>query len=281
MGFLKRLKKEADIMPHGKVISFLNQKGGVGKTTMAFNTAMALKQKGYKVLALDLDPQGNLSQLFKADQGKNLFHLLINSIRELQALHTPLMWQDILYQHEGVDLLPGGQDLSGFELTVAGIQAPRQLILKKLIEKWGLLELYDYIIIDAPPTLGLLVVNILCATYGVMIPFRPDQFSFKGLSHFYHVLEQVEEMGITQVPKVLAHIPNLVDLRRKQEVIDLKMITLESEEMEVPVVNPFLNRNQLVRSQAMGKSVFAFESREFKGIQQQFRELADLIATSH
>ena len=95
------------------------------------------------------------------------------------------------------------------------------MILKKFIENFDLLNEYDYIIVDCPPTLGLLVVNILCASQGVMIPFRADEFSKKGLSHFYNVLDDVAQMGITKTPEVLAHIPNMVDLRRKQEAFDL------------------------------------------------------------
>ena len=75
----------------GKVISFINQKGGVGKTTMAYNTAHALAKNGHKVLAIDLDPQANLTLLFKSQNELNIYHLLINSIKELKMLHAPAM----------------------------------------------------------------------------------------------------------------------------------------------------------------------------------------------
>ena len=91
------------------------------------------------------------------------------------------------------------------------------MILKRFLEKSNILNFYDYVVIDGPPTLGLLVVNILCATDGLLVPFRPDEFSRKGLGHLYGVLENIEDMGITEAPTILAHIPNLVDYRRKQE----------------------------------------------------------------
>ena len=263
--------------PYGKVISFLNQKGGVGKTTMAYNTAFALAEEGKKVLCLDLDPQANLSLLFDAEKTgtAHIHHLLINSIRELKALHIGALVDDVLIKKEGVDLLAAGQELSGFELSVAGINSPRQLILKSFLEKNDLLNRYDYIIIDCPPTLGLLVVNILCASQGVMIPFKADEFSRKGLAHFYDVLEDVGEMGITRAPDVLAHIPNMVDLRRKQEALDLNLITEEAE--GVRTVEPFFNRAQLVKSQAQKKSVFSYKAKEYLPLQKQFSDLATII----
>ncbi|MBK25305.1 MAG: hypothetical protein CME70_15025 [Halobacteriovorax sp.] len=274
---LKPKISEPAVEPKGKVIAFLNQKGGVGKTTMAYNTAFALSEEGHKVLCLDLDPQSNLSLLFGCERtGKHhLHHLLINSIRELAPLHVSSLIGDVLVTKGKVDLLPSGQELSGFELTVAGISAPRQTILKKFFEKNNLLNEYDYIIVDCPPTLGLLVVNILCASQGVMIPFKPDEFSRKGLTHFYEALEDVADMGISRAPDVLAHIPNMVDLRRKQEVLDLEKIS--SEMAEGTTVEPFFNRAQLVKSQAQKKSVYDFKGKDFKHLQGQFTNLAKII----
>ena len=158
------------VKPKGKVISLLNQKGGVGKTTMAFNVAHALARQEKRVLCLDMDPQANLSLLcsrgVSLKKDNHIFHLLINSIRELKALHTPSVFTDVVVRGDEIDLLPSGDELSGFELSVAGISSPRQLILKRFLEKSNILNFYDYVVIDGPPTLGLLVVNILCATDG-------------------------------------------------------------------------------------------------------------------
>ncbi len=282
--FLNRNKKsEPSELPTGKVIAFLNQKGGVGKTTMAFNTAHALANAGKKVLCIDMDPQSNLSLLCGVDctetDDHHVFHLLLNSIRELKALHVGAMISDVIVEGEQVDILPAGQELSGFELSVAGISAPRQLILKKFIEKNMLTTQYDHIIIDCPPTLGLLVVNILCAADGVIVPFKPDEFSRKGLGHFYNVLADIEDMGVTQIPEVMAHIPNLVDIRRKQEGTDLARIVSELEDSfgDAKLVEPFYNRTQLVKCGAQRKSVFDFNSKEFAPLQAQFNQIATII----
>lgn len=266
----------------GKIVSFINQKGGVGKTTMAFNTAFALAQKGKKVLAIDLDPQANLTLLFEAKNNYNLHHLLINSIKELKMIHVPAMLSEILHYSKGnavVDLIPGGQELSGFDLTVAGINAPRQLILRKFLEINTLKDRYDYIVIDCPPTLGLLVINALCASDGVIIPFKADDFSQKGLEHFYQVLSDISDMGIVKSPDIVLHVPNLVDLRRKQENDDLTKIieTVDHEIGEGKVFSPFLNKAGLVKSLSGRKSVFDFKGQEFTELREKFTGIAERI----
>ncbi len=264
----------------GKVVAFLNQKGGVGKTTMAFNTARALSEKGHKVLCIDMDPQANLSLLFGLSEEKfHIHHLLLNSLRELKALHTPVITSELIkkYQDSDVylDILPSGQELSGFELSVAGINAPRQLVLKRFIEKNSLKKHYDFIVIDGPPTLGLLVVNILCAANGLLIPFQPDQFSRSGLKHFHEVLEDVSEMGITDSPKIIGYIPNLVDKRRKQVSSDFKLISQELN--KGPLFQEFANKVQLVKASAKKKSVFDYKTKEYAHLQEQFLDLAQNI----
>ena len=266
----------------GKVISFINQKGGVGKTTMAFNAAFALAQSGKKVLTIDLDPQANLTLLFEAKNSVNLHHLLVNSIKELKMIHVPALLSEILHYSKGnvvVDLIPGGQELSGFDLTVASINAPRQLVLKNFLEINGLKDRYDYILIDCPPTLGLLVINALCASDGVIIPFKADDFSHKGLENFYQVLGDIAEMGIVKAPEVILHVHNLVDLRRKHEQDDLTKIieTVDNNIGEGKVFSPFLNKAGLVKTLSGRKSVFDFKGQEFVDLQGKFLGIAGII----
>jgi chromosome partitioning protein len=112
-----------------------------------------------------------------------------------------------------------------------------------------------------------------------MVPFRPDEFSRKGLSHLSEVLENIEDMGVSQIPEVVAYIPNLVDTRRKQEKSDLENIKkgLGISAKGVPVVAPFFNRAPLVKSQSQRKSVFDYQSKEFDGLKKSFTDVAQLI----
>lgn len=264
----------------GKVIALMNQKGGVGKTTMAYNTAHALKEQGHKVLCIDMDPQFNFSYLFGADidQEKNIFHLMLNSVKELKTLHSDILLSEtILRSNSGIDLIPAGQELSGFELTVAGISSPRQLILKKFIEKNELRSMYDYIVIDGPPTLGLLVVNILCACDGVLFPFIPDTFSEQGLKNIHTVIDDIGEMGIVNKPKVLGYIPNLFETRRKKANEDFASI--KDQFGEGIIFSPFANKANFAKSMSNRKSVFDYQAAEFKELQAQFLGMAESVTT--
>lgn len=264
----------------GKVIALMNQKGGVGKTTMAYNLSHALRAKGKDVLCIDMDPQSNFSFLFGANPIEedlfNIHHLLINSIRELKTLHTDCFLSDVLiHTDKGIDLLPAGQALSGFELSVAGMNAPRQLILKKFIEKNNLKDKYDFIVIDGPPTLGLIVVNILCACDGVLFPFIPDAFSEQGLKNIRNVLLDIDDMGIVQTPKILGYIPNLFEGRRKKSREDFEHIKGEFTDGEI--FEPFFNRSYFAKSMANKKSVFDFEASDYKELQSQFFNVIDSV----
>lgn len=279
MGLFQRFNKASET-GNGKVISLLNQKGGVGKTTMVFNLAHALKEKGHRVLCLDMDPQANLSHLFDVQLEENedsIFQLLVNNIRELKAIHRPVLFSEVVKSVDGIDIVASAQDLSGLELTIAGISSPRQLVLKNFIEKNNLKSEYDFILVDGAPTLGLLMVNILCASDGVLVPFQPDQFSRKGLGHFHDVVEQVSDMGITQTPEILGYIPNLVLERRKQTQNDFDDIREDLSLDEAKIFSPFLNRVHLAKSAGMKKSVFHYSSKEFKEIQSQFLGIVDEI----
>jgi len=273
-----------DVMKEAKVVSVINQKGGVGKTTLCYHLAHALSNLNKKVLCIDFDPQANLSYLFgrlAGDDENNdeidysLFQLLINSIKELKHLHQGIFFNEIVSSvNKNIDLLPTSQDLSGFDLTVAGINFPRQLILKKFFELNDIKKHYDYILIDAPPTLGLLVINILCACDKLVIPIKADDFSFQGVKQFHKVLESIDEMGIVKTPIISCYVPNLVDLRRKKEEMALNKF---KEEYKEKVLKSISSSAVFVKAQAEKKSIFDYHSKDYTKWQNQFTEIANCI----
>ena len=163
-----------------KVISISNHKGGVGKTTSAINIGAGLNKLGKKVLLIDLDPQANLSQsLGLIDQDRNIY----GAIRGEYKLE-PI---SIL---KGLDLIPSTLDLSGAEVELSG-EAGREYILRELIEP--LRGSYDFIIIDSPPSLGLLTINSFTASDEILIPLQAQYLALQGLAKLMEVIEKIQK----------------------------------------------------------------------------------------
>jgi chromosome partitioning protein len=163
-----------------KVISISNHKGGVGKTTSAINIGAGLNKLGKKVLLIDLDPQANLSQsLGLIDQDKNIY----GAIRGEYKLEPISILQ-------GLDLIPSTLDLSGAEIELSG-EAGREYILRELIEP--LRGSYDFIIIDSPPSLGLLTINSFTASDEILIPLQAQYLALQGLAKLMEVIEKIQK----------------------------------------------------------------------------------------
>lgn len=162
----------------GKIISLLNHKGGVGKTTSAINIGAGLVELGQKVLLIDLDPQANLTLSLGIPRQK---YTIYESIRGEVEL-TPYTAK------EGLDVITSSLDLSGAEMELIN-EAGREYILRELFEP--VLEEYDYIIIDCPPSLGLLTLNALTTSDYVYIPLQTEFLALQGLTKIKQVIDKV------------------------------------------------------------------------------------------
>lgn len=163
----------------GKVISISNHKGGVGKTTSAINIGAGLNKLGKKVLLIDLDPQANLSQsLGLINQEKNIYGALKGEYK-LEPI-TVL---------KGLDVIPSTLDLSGAEIELSS-EPGREYILKELIE--NVRGSYDFIIIDSPPSLGLLTINSFTAADEIIIPLQAQFLAMQGLAKLVEVVEKIK-----------------------------------------------------------------------------------------
>ncbi|QQV74555.1 Chromosome partitioning protein ParA [Rickettsia tillamookensis] len=168
-----------------KVIAIVNQKGGVAKTTTTVNLATAFAAVNKKILVIDLDPQGNSSTGFgiNQQQRKNtIYQVLTNLIK----LKDAIISTDI----PNLEIITSNTNLSAAELDLTKLK-DREYILMKLLEEIKIL--YDYIIIDCPPSLNLLTVNALVASDEVLIPMQCDFYSLEGLSHLLKTIEIVEK----------------------------------------------------------------------------------------
>jgi chromosome partitioning protein len=165
-----------------KVIAFANQKGGVAKTTTTLNLGVALSEKGHKVLLVDLDPQGNLSmsQGLNPDEiERSMFDVLVHKI--------PI--QDVI-EHREVDLAVSSIDLAGAELSLSSMIGRERALEKALAP---ILDDYDFILIDTPPSLGLLTINALVAADGVIVPVQCEYLSLRGLVQLENTLTMIRE----------------------------------------------------------------------------------------
>jgi chromosome partitioning protein len=165
-----------------RVIAFANQKGGVAKTTTTLNLAVALKEQGFNVLAIDLDPQGNLtmSQGWNPDEiDRSMFDVLVHQL--------PV--QEIIRPAE-IDVAVSSIDLAGAELALSSMIGRERALAKALATVKGT---YDYILIDTPPSLGLLTINALVASDGVIVPVQCEYLSLRGLVQLENTLSMIRE----------------------------------------------------------------------------------------
>ena len=170
------------------IISVINQKGGVGKTTTVINLATALAMKGKKVLVLDLDPQGNATTgLGKSnnDEKKSIYNLLIGKTsieKSIQESNVP-----------GLDLIGSNVNLSGLEVETAN-NANRAFLLKEILtkNKEGFLKKYENIFIDCPPSLSLLTVMSLVSANELLIPLQTEFFALEGITQLIKTIDRVK-----------------------------------------------------------------------------------------
>ncbi len=169
----------------GKIISFSNQKGGVGKTTTCVNMAAYLAREGRKVLLIDLDPQGNATTGLGFSKGalkKSVYNVLI----EEEAVKDNVLDTEL----ENLKILPANIDLAGAEVELV-YKKNREKVLKEALEK--VKSQYDYLLIDCPPSLGLITINALAAADSVVIPIQSEYYALEGLSQLMNSISLVRQ----------------------------------------------------------------------------------------
>ena len=168
---------------HTKIISIFNQKGGVSKTTSAINISTCLSMQNKKVLLIDNDPQGNCSESFgKYENEKTIYDVMVKGISVKDIICKTNI--DNLY------ILPANISHAGTELHLINAMS-REMTLAKALKK--IVSDFDYIIIDCPPSLGLLSINSLAASGHVIIPIRVGKYALRGLKNLFSTVEKVKE----------------------------------------------------------------------------------------
>jgi chromosome partitioning protein len=190
-----------------KKIAIANQKGGVGKTTTAINLAGSLAEHGFRVLCVDMDPQANLTVglgINLRTVERSMGDVLIDEQITLEEVVIPT-------QTPGIDVAPSTIDLSATE-NILFSAIGREQALREALKGWAT-EQYDYLLIDCPPTLGLLTINALVAADGVIIPVQTQYYALKGFAALVNVIEQIRNKGLNTNLRILGLLPTFFDGR--------------------------------------------------------------------
>ena len=228
-----------------KIISISNHKGGVGKTTSAINIGAGLNKLGKKVLLIDLDPQANLSQsLGLIEPERNIYGALRGEYK-LEPLAIV----------KGLDVIGSTLDLSGAEVEMSG-EAGREYILRELIEP--IRNNYDYILIDSPPSLGLLTINSFTASDEIFIPLQAQYLALQGLAKLTEVIEKIKK----RLNKELSIGGVFITQYDSRKVLNRDVVATIQAHFKDVVFNTIIRDNiALAEAPAQGLDIFRYNAK--------------------
>ena len=169
----------------GRIIAIANQKGGVGKTTTSINLASCLAEKGKSVLAIDLDPQGNMTSGLGVDKNEvenTVYELMLDECSIRECIHDTVV--------DSLKIIPSNVNLAGAEIELLGIN-DKEYILRTAVDY--IRDDYDFIIIDCPPSLNMLTVNAMTTANTILVPIQCEYYALEGLSQLIHTINLVQE----------------------------------------------------------------------------------------
>jgi chromosome partitioning protein len=225
------------------IYSIANQKGGVGKTTTCLNLSYALSKLGKKVLAVDFDPQANLTSGFGINSSQSGIYDVFSEKKNLDEIIKKI--------NENLYLIPSSFELSGFVEEIKD-EKYRENLLKNLLKN---LKNFDYILIDTPPSLSLLTVNALTASNGVIIPVQSEYYSLEGLTHLLKVIKKIKDF-LNPSLKIRGFLITLFDKRLKLSYAIEEELRKAFKEKVFKTIIPRSVR--IAEAPSFGKSIFDY-----------------------
>lgn len=233
-----------------RIIAVANQKGGVGKTTTSINLAACLAEKGMKVLAVDMDPQGNLTSGLGID--KNTLEYTTYDVMCDNCNIGEAMLINVI---PGLNLIPTDGELAGLEVEFVGVP-DMQYIMKKILRK--LYDKFDYIIIDCPPALGLLTVNALTAANTVLVPIQCEFFALDGLAQLIRTVELIQNK-LNKELRIEGIVFTMFDSRTN---LSLQVVENVKDNLSQRVYNTIVPRNvRLAEAPSHGLPITLYDPR--------------------
>ena len=248
----------------GKTIAIANQKGGVGKTTTAINLSACIAELGKKVLAIDLDPQGNMTSglgIDKSEQENTVYELMLGECTVKECI--------IKTDFENLDLMPSNVNLAGAEIEIIDLKE-REKILKNEVDY--VKNDYDYIIIDCPPALSMLTVNAMTTADSVLVPIQCEYYALEGLGQLMHTIDLVKE-GINKALEIEGIAFTMYDARTN---LSAQVVENVKENLDVKIYNSVIPRNiRLAEAPSHGLPINKYDSKSAGA--ESYRQLAKEI----
>lgn len=248
----------------GRIIAIANQKGGVGKTTTSINLSSCLAEKGKKVLAIDLDPQGNMTSGLGVDKDvvdNTVYELILGECSIKESISKTVV--------ENLTIIPSNVNLAGAEIELLGIN-DKEYILKTAVDY--IKEDYDFIIIDCPPSLNMLTVNAMTTADTVLVPIQCEYYALEGLSQLIHTINLVQER-LNPKLQIEGVVFTMYDVRTN---LSNQVVDTVKENLDTKIYSTMIPRNiRLAEAPSYGIPINMYDSKSAGA--ESYRNLAKEI----
>ncbi|MEE1007728.1 MAG: AAA family ATPase [Agathobacter sp.] len=248
----------------GRIIAIANQKGGVGKTTTSINLASCLAEKGKSVLAIDLDPQGNMTSGLGVDKNEvenTVYELMLDECSIRECIHDTVV--------DSLKIIPSNVNLAGAEIELLGIN-DKEYILRTAVDY--IRDDYDFIIIDCPPSLNMLTVNAMTTANTILVPIQCEYYALEGLSQLIHTINLVQER-LNPDLKIEGVVFTMYDVRTN---LSNQVVETVKENLDAKIYSTMIPRNiRLAEAPSYGIPINMYDTKSAGA--ESYRNLAKEI----